>query len=199
MGGTTGLLAALALAAPAAADYVKVNEPTGTVMGANGGVVLGAANGDRAVEGGLCNDKDGAFGAFPAYYYLYASPTAPPGAAGYTPDGAADCSGDAPRVATGFPAEVTATSAKLTGTLHGKGLETTYFFEWAAAEGAVTRAGEAKVSDWASHRVTATLDGLAPATTYRVALIATNASGESRGAIKEFTTCPAEGCTEETS
>ena len=187
--------AALALAASAAqAQYVKVNEPTGALMGDNGGVVVGVNNGDRVFESGLCNQPDGAFGAFPAYYYTYASTTAPPGAAGYTSEGYGDCSGDAPRVSTGSVLDVTAGAATLNGRYHGKGLETTRWYELTAQGGETLRVGEAKTNGWDTKSFRLTLEGLSPETTYQVRLVARNSTGETRGTPAEFTTCPAEGC-----
>jgi hypothetical protein len=91
-------VAALALGAGTAhGAYVKVADPTGAVAGNGGGIVIGAANGERAVEGGICNKQGGAFGAFASYYYLYASAEKPPGNIGYNVEDD-DCSGDAPGV-----------------------------------------------------------------------------------------------------
>lgn len=95
----------------------------------------------------------------------------------------------APGLYTGSAAEVTATTAKLTGGVNPKGQASNYYFEYGTttAYGGVTPltpvgAGTSTVS------VAAHISGLTAYTTYHFRIVASNASGTLPGRDRSFTT-----------
>jgi hypothetical protein len=98
----------------------------------------------------------------------------------------------APVVATGGAKSVTATSARVTGTVNPKGIAAQYYVQY----GHTTVYGfkTAQASAGAGTRnvsVSAEIGSLAPDTTYHYRLVATNASGTTFGADRHFTTSKA--------
>ncbi len=93
-----------------------------------------------------------------------------------------------PQAVTVGAGSVTRTGAALTGVVDPRGQDTTYAFEYGptAAYGATTPAAAAPAGGAAP--VGATLSGLRSGTTYHVRVVATNASGTTRGAGATFTT-----------
>jgi hypothetical protein len=171
---TTGLAAVAATliagAGTAHGAYVKVTDPTGAVAGKQGGVVIGAANGERTVEGGICNKHDGAFGAFASYYYLYGSAERPPGTAGYNVQDD-DCSGDAPSVREAY-----GNADAVGASVRPNGLPTRVVFSLAKDGGAAAEAGQADAgAGWDRKAVALPVD-LAPGE-YVLTTAATNDTG----------------------
>jgi hypothetical protein len=95
----------------------------------------------------------------------------------------------APSATTGAATNVTANSARVSGTVNPNGEATTYSFQFGttAAYGLQTNA-ESAGSGTQPQDVSATLTGLTAGTTYHYRLIATNASGTTVGADATFTT-----------
>jgi DNA-binding beta-propeller fold protein YncE len=95
----------------------------------------------------------------------------------------------APPVAmTGAAAEVTATTATLTGTVDPRGLATTYTFELGIDGGYGTSVFGSAGHGSGDQAVTLRLRVLAPGTTYHFRLTATNADGSVAGVDRVFTT-----------
>ncbi len=100
--------------------------------------------------------------------------------------------GGAPIATTGAATAITFSGATLAGTVDAHGAPTAFAFEY----GVTTAFGSLSAVDSAgsangSQAVTLTLTGLAPATTYRYRVVATNAAGTVTGAVRSFTTAPA--------
>ncbi|MBO0746701.1 MAG: hypothetical protein J2O47_00035 [Acidimicrobiaceae bacterium] len=94
-----------------------------------------------------------------------------------------------PRISDTRADPVTATTATLRATLNPGGEPTTYHFEYGTDTSYGSSTHEAGPLDGNADRPLAELlDGLAPATTYHVRLIATNASGTTTGPDAAFTT-----------
>jgi plastocyanin len=97
-----------------------------------------------------------------------------------------------PAAATEEPSEVTQTSARLNGTVKPEGLATSYDFEYGTTSGfglKIPATPSSVGSDFADHRVSATLSGLTPGTEYHVQLVATyGASSTALGGEKVLTT-----------
>jgi hypothetical protein len=96
-----------------------------------------------------------------------------------------------PVVTTGAATSITDSSAVLAGTVTPKGANTTYYFQHGGSSlyGAVTPAGTVTAGS-GRVRVTATVSGLAPVTTYHYRLVAANAEGVARGKHRTFKTKP---------
>jgi len=97
----------------------------------------------------------------------------------------------APAATTGAAAEITRTSAALTGTVDPNGVSTSYHFEYGttSAYGLVSTSGDAGDGDGAQP-VRVALEGLSPDTTYHYRLVAANADGGAEGADRSFRTAP---------
>ena len=96
-----------------------------------------------------------------------------------------------PDVTTGPAANVTQTTATLTGSVNPNEAETTYFFEYGPTATYGARVPDPPASVGKGNRrvaVTADIGGLAPATTYHYRLVARNAEGVRRGADRTFRT-----------
>src|SRR4051794_29990105 len=96
----------------------------------------------------------------------------------------------APAVHVTGAAQVTQTSATLTGTVNPHGLQTTYYYEYGTAAGHyTTRTGPASAGAGTKDVAAAAgITGLTPATTYHFRLVASNAKGTSRGNDHAFRT-----------
>lgn len=91
-----------------------------------------------------------------------------------------------PTAKTEEASEVTQTSVTLNGLVDGEGLQTTYRFELGSnTEYGTVIAGSAAPEGQA---ITANIQGLAPATTYHVRIVAANADGTTYGSDRTFTT-----------
>jgi hypothetical protein len=107
-----------------------------------------------------------------------------------------------PRATTGAAADVTQTSATLSGVVNPGGAPVTYHFEYGPTASYGSRApaadGDAG-SDSADHSVSTAIGGLAPATTYHYRLVASNCGGCSGGTVggddQVFTTAAQTGTT----
>ncbi|MDO8208860.1 OmpA family protein [Conexibacter sp. CPCC 206217] len=100
----------------------------------------------------------------------------------------------APSLANAAAADLTTTSATLSGEVGPGGAETTYHFEWGAAAGAYDggRTDDATVAAGTDAvPVRAEIDGLQPSTTYHFRLVATNDAGTTEGDDATFTTSDA--------
>lgn len=98
----------------------------------------------------------------------------------------------APGVTTGGAAQVTQTSATLTGKVNPHGLRTTYYFLIGVKAGQYT-SGTGPTDAGAGTKAVAAAapeTGLTPATVYHYRLVASNAKGEVRGADRTFRTKP---------
>jgi hypothetical protein len=100
--------------------------------------------------------------------------------------------GGAPIVTTAGASAITGTGASLAGTVDANGLQTSFAFEY----GTTTAFGSLSAIDsagagYGSHAVSLPIAGLAPNTTYRFRVVATNAAGTTAGAVQGFTTGPA--------
>jgi hypothetical protein len=101
----------------------------------------------------------------------------------------AAASAAAPAVSTGGAAQVTSTSATLTGTVNPHGLTTSYYFQYGTTTAygtrtASTSSGKGTVAVAAAAQVT----GLAPHTKYHYRVIAHNSDGTTAGNDRTFTT-----------
>jgi plastocyanin len=96
---------------------------------------------------------------------------------------------EAPAVATSEGTPTSDTEATLKGTVNPHGQETEYFFNYGTdtSYGATTSKQSAGEGTSAETR-TAPVTGLLPGTTYHFQIVAKNATGESKGADKTFTT-----------
>jgi phosphodiesterase/alkaline phosphatase D-like protein len=94
-----------------------------------------------------------------------------------------------PVVTTGAASNITATGARLAGTVNPKGSATTYHFQYGTttAYGSTTPPASAGSGNTAV-AVTADVGGLAAGTLYHFRISATNAGGTSVGADATFTT-----------
>jgi hypothetical protein len=98
----------------------------------------------------------------------------------------------APVVTTGGASPVTQNTAVLHGSVNPKGSNTNYFFQYTLK--GTQFAGAPRTPDapagagQTAHSFTATIGGLAPATTYRYRIAATNAKGQRFGKARTFTT-----------
>ena len=94
-----------------------------------------------------------------------------------------------PTVSTGGAAQITQTSATLTGKVNANGAQTTYFFQYGTSRvyGATTGPTDAG-SGTHARAAAASVTGLAPATTYHYRLVAENAKGTTFGGDRTFTT-----------
>ena len=94
-----------------------------------------------------------------------------------------------PAVTTGAPANVTQTTATVTGTVDPDGAETTYHFEYGtSASYGLTTADQTVSGDPVT--VQTMLSGLTSDTTYHYRLVATNAAGTTRGDDRTLHTQP---------
>jgi hypothetical protein len=103
--------------------------------------------------------------------------------------------GSVPVVATNSASAISMNAATLNGTVNPRGLETTYFFEYGteadfgtATPYPNTTAVQSAGSGTGNVAASAPLTGLAAQTRYHFRLVATNASGTSRGSDRNFTT-----------
>jgi hypothetical protein len=93
-----------------------------------------------------------------------------------------------PGASTGSARDVTATGARLTGTVDPNGRATTYRFEYGTTTGYGKRTAEASAGSGQSGRaVSATIGGLQPNQRYHYRVVATNAAGVARGRDRTFT------------
>jgi 6-phosphogluconolactonase (cycloisomerase 2 family)/phosphodiesterase/alkaline phosphatase D-like protein len=100
--------------------------------------------------------------------------------------------GGAPIATTGAAGTVTATSATLTAVVDAHGAATTFTFEYGPSNafGSLSAVDTLEPID-GGQAVSLPIGGLAPATTYRYRIVATNAGGTTAGAVQSFTTSPA--------
>jgi hypothetical protein len=101
---------------------------------------------------------------------------------------AAQAAATKPGVQTRGTADITPSTATLTGAVDPNGAETRYLFQYGTTSsyGAVTT--ETPLTGDGSQAVVAPITGLAPATTYHYRLIARNAKGTTQGADRTFKT-----------
>jgi hypothetical protein len=103
----------------------------------------------------------------------------------------------APSISGMLAEEVAETSAKLTGFLNPNNSPTTYHFEYGTDTGYGNRipaeAEESAGSAGKAIKVSADLSGLKGGTAYHFRIVAANASGESQGADREFSTLNSAG------
>jgi hypothetical protein len=171
-------------AAPAAADYYKVADPTRSALGKDGGVVVGVGNGERTAELGLCTGDDGRTDSTD-YYYGWAGPSSHSADAGQ----GAGCSGDAPAVVTGTATDGSAPNAVLHGTINPHGRSTSWYFEW----GTNTEFHRYDNADydagwgWEPVAESYSIGGLKAGVTYYFRLVASSAAGTTYGPAKTFT------------
>ena len=94
-----------------------------------------------------------------------------------------------PVVTSGAAASITDSSVVLNGTVTPKGAATTYYFQYGTTSlyGTVTSAGSIAAGS-GRVRITATITGLAPVTTYHYRLVAQNSEGVARGSHRTFKT-----------
>jgi hypothetical protein len=94
-----------------------------------------------------------------------------------------------PSVTTGSASSVTASSAKLTGSIVPNGQATTWYFEYGTSTsyGSKTSVGNAG-SGSKTTNVSSSISGLSGGTTYHFRLDATNGSGQTFGSDQSFTT-----------
>ena len=94
-----------------------------------------------------------------------------------------------PGASTGAATQVTFQSATLRGAVNPHGAATTYSFQYGAtAAYGGTTAPQSAGAGTTAKRVGAPVAGLAPATTYHVRIVATNAAGTTVGADRTLTT-----------
>jgi hypothetical protein len=94
-----------------------------------------------------------------------------------------------PGATTGSARGVTATGARLTGSVDPNGRATTYHFEYGTTTSYSKHTADASAGSGQSARsVSATIAGLAPNTRYHYRLVATNAAGVARGRDRTLTT-----------
>jgi hypothetical protein len=98
----------------------------------------------------------------------------------------------APSATTAAATNVTATTAELNGVVSPNQEATTYHFDFGTTTAYGARTPDSgPLTGNAARKVSATLTGLAPSTTYHFRLVAGNASGTSTGADLTFTTAAA--------
>lgn len=96
-----------------------------------------------------------------------------------------------PGASTGATSNVTASSARLHGSVDPNGQATTWSFEYGTTRTYGSRTPDVSAgAGAAARRVTADISGLAPNTTYHYRLVAGNASGVVSGADRAFKTSP---------
>jgi streptogramin lyase len=94
-----------------------------------------------------------------------------------------------PVVATGAATGVGSSIARLTGTVRPRGAATSFQFQWGTDTGyGSTTPLRASGEDDLTHGVSASLSGLAPATTYHFRILASSANGTIYGSDETFTT-----------
>lgn len=95
-----------------------------------------------------------------------------------------------PTVSTDRASAITESSATLNATINPKKQPTKYHFEWGPSEtyGSTTPEETLPQTDNADRQVSASLSGLTNGATYHYRIVATNASGTSRGQDRTFTT-----------
>lgn len=100
--------------------------------------------------------------------------------------------GGAPVVATGMAISITPTGAMLAGTVNPHGVQTAFTFEYGLSNtfGSMTAVDNAGSVNGVES-VSLPASGLAPGTTYRFRIVATNANGTSTGSVGSFSTPPA--------
>jgi len=95
----------------------------------------------------------------------------------------------APSATTGAARDVTATSAKLNGSVDPNNQATSYYFEYGTTRRYGSRTGDASAgSGGAPRAVSADVGGLQPNTVYHYRLVASNPSGVSSGDDRTFRT-----------
>jgi phosphodiesterase/alkaline phosphatase D-like protein len=99
--------------------------------------------------------------------------------------------GGAPVAVTGAASAITTTGATLAGTVNAHGAQTAFAFEYGPtnAFGSLSAIDSAGTSN-TTQSVSLPLTGLAPGTTYRYRIVATNANGTTTGTVGSFTTAP---------
>ena len=93
-----------------------------------------------------------------------------------------------PAASTGDAIDITATSATLKGTVFPNKEDTTWYFEYGTTTAYGSRTADQVVGGNAGKDVEAAITGLTPGTLYHFRLVARNATGESIGQDKTFTT-----------
>jgi hypothetical protein len=94
-----------------------------------------------------------------------------------------------PTVTTGGAAQVTQSSATLTGKVNPNGAQTTYFFQYGLTKAYGTSTGPTDAGSGTNARTAAAnLTGLAPFAKYHYRLVAENAKGKTFGGDRTFTT-----------
>jgi hypothetical protein len=94
-----------------------------------------------------------------------------------------------PTVTTGGAAQVTQSSATLTGKVNPNGAQTTYFFQYGLTKSYGTSTGPTDAGSGTHARTAAAnLTGLAPFAKYHYRLVAENAKGKTFGGDRTFTT-----------
>lgn len=95
----------------------------------------------------------------------------------------------APGATTGPATNVTATSAKLNGSVDPNNQATSYYFEYGPTRRYGSRTGDARVGNGGGPRaVSADVGGLQPNTVYHYRIVASNPSGVTSGADRTFRT-----------
>jgi hypothetical protein len=92
---------------------------------------------------------------------------------------------------TGTASAVTSTSAVVSGLLDTLGSPASYRFSWGTSAADLQNTAVQTVTSEDPQLVSATLSGLAPATTYYYELVADNGRTSTTGALESFTTAPA--------
>lgn len=166
-------------------EYVKVDDPSGAVLGEGGGVIFGTSP-DRGFEGGICNKNTA--GGFDGYYHAYVTTKGPAGGEDR------HCTADAPGVGTRPASNVTTTTATLNGVVNPRRLETHYWFEAGPEPGNYTLSTRPKKLIAENRNVPVKLDvaALEPGKTYYYRVVARNqtafAGGITAGAEVSFAT-----------
>ena len=147
---------------------------SGTASGGSGSTTSGSGTGS---------------GGGTATHSVLSSATGSTAAAG-TASAAAVTTPPGPTVMTGSASAVGTSSATLSGSVTPGGLDTTYYFEYGASPTSLTSTTQTVDVGAGSGSVpaTGTVSGLTPGQTYYFALVATNSSGTSDGALQLFTT-----------
>lgn len=94
-----------------------------------------------------------------------------------------------PSVSTGLAGNLTPQSASVVGTVNANGIRTRYRFEYGSSKKLGARTAAQTIGAGTTPRAaTAGIAGLRPSTRYHYRLVATNAKGTARGAIRSFKT-----------
>lgn len=184
--GRATMIAALALVpAGAHAAYQKIEDPTGKVFGTHGGIVVGVANGSRAVELGACVKPGAASG--PANYgYYFAAVDPKPGLQSKTSPGRPSCAGDAPDVTTGA-ADIAGDGAVLHGTVDPNGLQTSVYLQWGTDTKYYRDTPSFDIgAGWDPKDVTISVEGLTSGQQYWYRIVASSSAGVGYGPDKSF-------------